>query len=317
MWQIEMEVRKKMKEILSENINIENMIYEIRGKQVMLDSDLAKLYQCKNGTKTINQAVQRHIERFPDDFYFELTLAEYRNFLRSQLGTSNLQSVEKGGRRYLPCVFTEQGVAMLSTVLRTDIASEVSISIMRAFVSMRKYFSSNLIEQRYIYNQVLKNTEDIKLLQESFKKIEEKKVVNEIYFNGQIYDAYSKILDIVKEAKSELIIIDAYTDKSILDIIRNLNCDVTLITKKKNSISQTEVRKYSQQYANLKVIYDNTFHDRYFILDESKIYHCGTSINHAGSKTFSINLLEDELVKSALIEKANHIIDSQSALTIS
>jgi len=142
----------------------ENMIYEIRGKQVMLDSDLAKLYQCKNGTKTINQAVNRHTNRFPERFMFQLTSEEFKN-LRFQIGTANYQMV-----RTLPYVFTEQGVAMLATILRTPVAEEISIQIMDAFVEMKKYISSNLIEQRYINNQVMKNTEDIKLLQESFSK---------------------------------------------------------------------------------------------------------------------------------------------------
>ena len=131
-----------------QELKIENMIYEIRGKQVMLDSDLGRLYECVNGTKTINQAVSRHKDRFPSDFYFQLTEEEY-NSLRSQVGTANNKS------RTLPYVFTEQGVAMLATVLRTSIASKMSISIMRAFVSMRKYISNNLLEQKYINNMVI------------------------------------------------------------------------------------------------------------------------------------------------------------------
>lgn len=285
--------------MILESINIENMIYEIRGKQVMLDSDLAKLYEVE--TRVLNQKVKRNIERFPEIFCFQLTDIELAN-LRSQFVISSLKK-GYGGRRYNPYVFTEQGVAMLSAVLDSKVAIETSIKIMTAFVSMRKYLSSNLIEQKYINNQVIKNTEDIKLLQESFKKFEEKKIVNEIYFNGQIYDAYSKILDIVQEAKKELIIIDAYTDKSILDIIRKVRCNVILITKNKNSITQTDISKYQKQYSNLRVVYDDTFHDRYFIIDSNIVYHCGTSINHAGSKTFSINLLEDELVRKALMEK--------------
>ncbi len=131
--------------ILKENIKIEDMIYEIRGKQVMLDSDLAKLYECANGTKDINKAVNRNIERFPNDFYFQLTYEEYKN-LKFQTGTSNLKT--HGGVRKLPYVFTEQGVAMLASVLRTSIASKISIKIMRAFVLMRKYIFSGLIEQK-------------------------------------------------------------------------------------------------------------------------------------------------------------------------
>ena len=285
------------KVILQDDIKIENMIYEVRGKEVMLDSDLARLYECVNGTKTINQAVKRHINRFPERFMFQLTKNEFKN-LQSQIGTTNYNM-----SRSLPFVFTEQGVAMLATVLRTSVAEEVSIAIMDAFVMMRKYMSNNLLEQRYINNQVMKNTEDIKLLQESFFKFEEKKKINEIYFNGQIYDAYSKIKDIISSAKKELVIIDAYADKMILDLIRDINVNVILIVKSNSLLTKLDIEKYNSQYNNLKIIYNNTFHDRYFILDKEVVYHCGTSVNHAGSRTFSINLLEENLIIKALIDR--------------
>ena len=251
--------------LTEDNINIENMIYEVRGKQVMLDSDLAKLYKCVNGTKTINQAVNRHLDRFPEDFYFQLTSEEFAN-LKSQFGTSSMKNTY-GGIRKLPYVFTEQGIAMLATILRTNVASKVSIDIMRAFVAMRKYISSNLIEQKYINNLVLTHDNDIKLLQQSFQKFEEKRKINEIYFNGQIYDAYSKIVDIMKEAKKEIIIIDSYADKTVLDMISKLSTKVILITKENNKLSELDISKYHKQYDNLEIIYNNTFHDRYIILD--------------------------------------------------
>ena len=269
----------------------------------MASTDLARLYECVNGTKTINQAVNRHLDRFPDDFYFQLTEIEFQE-LKSQIGTTKLSSMS----RVLPYVFTEQGVAMLATVLRTSIASQMSVSIMRAFVTMRKFISTNLIEQKYINNQVLKNTEDIKLLQESFQKFEEKRRINEIYFNGQIYDAYSKIQDIFKSATKKLIVVDAYADNTILDIIKRLNIKVIIITKKDNLLTDQDITKYNKQYHNLKVIFDNTFHDRYFILDKRVVYHCGTSINRIGYKTFSINLISDEEVRNSLINKVNKII---------
>ncbi len=299
-----------MNELVKTNIKIENLIYEVRGKQVMLDSDLGKLYDCKNGTKTINQAVTRNKERFPEDFCFQLTAEEYDS-LRSQIGTSN----KKGGRRYNPYVFTEQGTAMLASVLKTDIAIEMSVNIMRAFVKMRKYLSNDLIELKYMKKQILnnsdnisKNNKDIKLLQESFAKLNEKQKVNEIYFNGQIFDAYSKILDIFKSAKSSLIIIDAYADNTLLDIIKRLNIKVSLITKPNNLLTKQDIEKYNKQYHNLDVYYDNTFHDRYFILDNNIIYHCGASINRIGYKTFSINLINDKDICNALQNKINSII---------
>ncbi len=157
----------------------------------MLDSDLAKLYKCVNGTKTINQSVKRNIDRFPKDFYFQLTNEEFLN-LKSQFGTSSLNGY--GVVRKNPYVFTEQGVAMLASVLRTPIAVKVSVRIMHAFVIMRKYISNELIEQKYINNLVIKHEEDIKLLQEFFNKFEEKEKDNEIYFNGQICDAYRQMI---------------------------------------------------------------------------------------------------------------------------
>ncbi len=272
------------------------MIYEVRGKQVMLDSDLARLYQCANGTKSINLAVKRHINRFPERYMFQLTEHEL-SILRFQVETANINNKS----RTLPYVFTEQGVAMLATILKTSVAEEISIKIMDAFVAMRKYISANLLEQKYINNQVMKNTENIKLLQESFSKLEEKRKVNEIYFNGQIFDAYSKIIDIMREAKKELIIIDSYADKTVLDMIKNLEYKVILITKENALLKSLDIEKYSAQYNNLQVIYTNTFHDRYFLLDRKTVYHCGSSLNHAGSKTFSINILEDQLIKESLI----------------
>ena len=152
----------------NEQIIIENSIYEVRGKQVMLDSDLAVLYGCANGTKDINKAVKRNIQRFPERFMFKLTRDEYYEILRFQFGTLELEQGKYS--KYLPYVFTEQGVYMLSTILRSDLAIDVSIKIMDAFALMRKYVSTNLIEQKYINNQVIKNTEDIRLLQESFQK---------------------------------------------------------------------------------------------------------------------------------------------------
>ena len=290
-----------MNEIITkEDTKIENLIYEIRGKQVMLDSDLAKLYECANGTKTINLAVKRHINRFPERFMFKLTDEECNNI-------SRFQSETLKGRghniKYLPCAFTEQGVAMLSAILRTKVAEEVSIRIMDAFVKMKRYISNNLIEQKYINNLVLEDHDKIKLLETSFKKFEEKKKINEIYFNGQIYDAYSKIKSIFKEASKSLTIIDSYADNKLLDVIKLLDINVVIITKSNNLLTKEDILKYNKQYHNLKVVFDNTFHDRYFILDESTVYHCGSSINRIGYKTFSINVIQDKDICKLLLDK--------------
>ncbi len=172
---------------------------------------------------------------------------------------------------------------------------------------MRKFISSNLLEQKYINNLVLEDHEKIKSLEETFEKFEEKRKVNEIYFDGQIYDAYSKIFDIFKEAKNKLIIIDSYADNTVLDIIKRLKIKVLIITKPNNLLTSKDINKYNKQYSNLIVKYDNSFHDRYFILDDTTLYHCGASINRIGYKTFSINLISDINIINALMNKVNSI----------
>ena len=281
---------------LKEELNIENMIYEIRGKQVMLDSDLAKLYECKNGTKDINKAVKRNIERFPKNFYFQITEEEMKK-LWFQSGTANKMI------RSLPYVFTEQGIAMLSSVLHTQIAISQSIRIMDAFVKMRKIISSNLIEQKYINELVIKDNEMINLLEESFSKLEEKEKINHIFYEGQIYDAYSLLIDIFNGAKEEIIIIDNYADKSILDMITNLNVKVIIVTKKFNLLKDIDIKKYNRQYNNLKVIYSDKFHDRFIILDKKVLYHSGASYKDLGNKCFGINKIKDDEYLENIIEK--------------
>lgn len=289
--------------IVKNEEKLTNLIYEIRGKQVMLDRDLAKLY--KTETRVLIQKLKRNIERFPEEFCFQLNQKEFLNW-RSQNVMSNNDKI---GLRRPPYVFTEQGVAMLSAILNSEVAIEVSIAIMNAFVAMRKYIGVNLIEQKYINNLVLEDHNKIQVLEESFQKLEEKRKDSEIYFNGQIYDAYSKILDIFKSAKKELIIIDAYADKILLDIIKEVpNINVTIITKTPSLLSKTTIEKYNKEYHNLVIKYDNTFHDRYFILDNSIVYHCGASINRIGYKTFSITKIGDKEVIAALITQINKII---------
>ena len=288
--------------VVKKEEKLTNLIYEIRGKQVMLDRDLAKLY--KTETRVLIQKLKRNIERFPEEFCFQLNQKEFLNW-RSQNVMSNNDKI---GLRRPPYVFTEQGVAMLSAILNSEVAIEVSIAIMNAFVAMRKYIGVNLIEQKYINNLVLEDHNKIQVLEESFQKLEEKRKDSEIYFNGQIYDAYSKILDIFKSAKKELIIIDAYADKTLLDIIKEVpNINVTIITKTPSLLSKTTIEKYNQEYHNLVIKYDNTFHDRYFILDNSIVYHCGASINRIGYKTFSITKIGDKEVIAALITQINKI----------
>ena len=294
-----------MNEIVKENLTVEDLIYEVRGKQVMLDSDLARLYEVE--TKRINEAVKNNPEKFPERYSWKLSIDETVNISRSKFST--LKTKQGTNIKYGARVFTEQGVYMLATILKSKIATEVSIRIMDAFVAMRHYLSNNLLEQKYINNLVLEDHDKINKLEITLDKMQEKKVLNEIYYNGQIYDAYSKILDILNSAKKSLIIIDAYADKTLLDIIRNLKIKIVLIVKTKSLLSKQTIEKYNKQYNNLKVIYNDTFHDRYFIIDNKIIYHCGTSLNYIGKKTFSINLLSDETIKNSLINNINNIIN--------
>ena len=278
--------------ILENNKKIEDMIYEIRGKQVILDSDLARLYECKNGTKAINLAVKRHINRFPQRFMFQLTDKEYKD-LRFQSETS-----EYGGRRYNPYVFTEQGVAMLATVIRTEVAEEVSIKIMDAFVAMKKYISSSLIEQKYINSLVIEHEERLKLVEHTFSSFKEKN--NHLFFKGQIYDAYSLLIDIFNKAKKEIIIIDNYIDKNLLDVLKKIRVKILIITNKYNN---KDYIKYREQYKNITLKINNTLHDRFIIIDKKILYHSGASFKDLGKNCFEISKILDEEILVNLLKK--------------
>ena len=244
--------------VLKDDIN--NLIYEVNGKPVMLDSDLARLYDCKNGTKEVNQAVKNNPNKFPGRFSWKLTDEETEIFLVKNFD----QKKEKRGGRYKnPRVFTEEGVAMLATILKTDVAVEVSIRIMDAFVALRHYVGNNEYRLYNIESKLFEHEKNIQLLQDSFKRFEINKKTNEIFYNGQIYDAYSKIVDIFGDSKEELIIIDAYADKTMLDIIKSLNVKVILIVKTKSLLKQIDIDRYNEQYNNLELIFTDDFHDRY------------------------------------------------------
>ena len=277
------------------NTNIQNLIYEIRGKQVMLDSDLAKLYQCKNGTKEINQAVKNNLEKFPERFAFRITEKEY-NLLKSNILTSNT----KGGSRKGHTAFTEQGVAMLATILKTPYATQISIAIMDAFVSMKKYISTNLVEQKYINNMVLEHENEIKLLKNTFSSFNEN--TNHIFFEGQIYDAYSLLIDILNTASKNIIIIDNYIDKKFLDICSKIKENIIIVTKE---IDKIDLEKYNKQYNNIKVRISNKYHDRFIILDNKVLYHSGASFKDLGKKCFCISKIENESILNNLLNLIN------------
>ncbi len=275
---------------------IQNKIYEIRGQLVMLDSDLAILYNCINGTKDINKAVNRNKDRFPVDFYFQLSEDEFIN-LKFQNGTSSFNS-SHGGVRKLPYVFTEQGVAMLTSVLKTDVASKISIGIMRTFVMMRKYISKTLINS----NTIINNHENrIQKLEETFNKLEVKK--EHLFFDGQIYDAYSLLIHILSVAKEEIIIIDNYAGIELFDILKDIKCNIKIITK---NTSEELIKKYNKQYNNVEVIKNDIFHDRFILIDRKILYHSGSSFKDLGKKCFAINRIENNNITNELLKEINY-----------
>lgn len=268
------------------------MIYEIRCKQVMLDSDLARLYECSNGTKTINQAVKRHINKFPERYMFQITSEEFQKICGPKLGP------QKNKVRTLPYVFTEQGVAMLATILRTPVADIMSMQIIDAFVYMRKYLSSSNKDSMLVNheNRILK-------LEESFDKLSSKQT--SIIYDGKIYDAYSILIDILNSAKEEIIIIDNYANKELLDMLRTINKNIIILSKNLDSVL---LKKYNNQYSNISFINNNPLHDRYIILDRKDIYVSGMSLKDIGKKYSYIYKINEELFIDELLKRVDCFI---------
>ena len=296
--------------ILSNRLeDIKSLIYTIRGKQVMLDSDVATLYNYE--TKKINQAVKRNKERFPEKFCFQLNQEELLN-LRSHFETSSLESEKYGGRRYLPYVFTEQGIAMLSGLLKNDIAIKVSINIMDAFVELRKFIVNNGNMFNRLTNveyKLLEHDKKFNKIFDELQKNKEKDFQQMIFFEGQIYDSYSLIIDIIKSAKEKILIIDNYINDSILKMLtkKNANVNVRIITSENSNIAQIDIQKFNKEYPSLQLSKSNKFHDRFIIIDNKKLYHCGASLKDLGKKCFAISKIQDkEYIKQ--IELKNKII---------
>ena len=288
---------------IAETKEIRSLIYVVRGQQVMLDSDLAMLYQVE--TKVFNQAVSRNIERFPDNFRFQLTKEEF-DALRSQIATSN----GRGGRRYRPYMFTEQGIAMLSGVLRSDVAVQVSIRIMNTFVEMRRFIANNALLFEKVSNVELKQLEYQKSTDERFDKVfqyieDHAESEQKIFFDGQIYDAFSLITSIIQKAQKEIILIDGYVDVDTLNILakKNTGVDVKIFTYASAQLTNRDVANFSAQYPTLTVKRTQVFHDRFIILDGKTAYHIGASIKDAGKKCFGISLLEDPGMVADLLKR--------------
>ena len=225
---------------------------------------------------------------------FQLTKTEFLN-LRSQNAISSLSS-NYGGVRYLPYVLTEQGIMMLSGLLKSDIAVKVNIQIINAFVAMRKYISTSILEQKHINNLVLEHEEKLKIVENTLSKFKEKN--NHLFFEGQVYDAYSLLIDIFNESEEEIIIIDNYIDKNLLDILSKTEKNIIVITNKYNN---QDYDKYKKQYKNVELIINNTFHDRFIIIDKKILYHSGASFKDLGKKCFEITkIVEEELLSKIL-----------------
>jgi hypothetical protein len=273
--------------------DIRNKIYVIRGIKVMLDSDLAKIYGYT--TKDFNRQVKNNIERFDVDFRFQLTREEYINILRCKNCTLELEQGKYS--KYLPYVFTEDGIYMLMTVLKGEKAILQSKALIRIFRRLKDYvIDNNLIEQRYINSLVFKH--DNKLIEydskfeEIFSKFDSDDYLkNKLIFENHIYDAYSFLLDILNKSKKELIIIDNYCDKEILDLICNLKVNVIVISK---NINNKLINKYQNQYNNLTIKCDDSFHDRFIIIDKTKVYHLGSSLKDLGKKCSYISKIDNK-----------------------
>lgn len=271
-------------------------IYTLRGKQVMLDTDLAGIYHVE--TKVFNQAMKRNSERFPENFCFQLSSEEWEA-LRSQFVTLN------GGRgqhrKYLPYAFTEQGVAMLSAVLRSDIAIKVSIEIMNAFVEMRKTVLSHAALFQRLDKVELKQQEADLKFEEIFKALEGGKLQSEkgIFYDGQIFDAYTFVSDIIRSAERSIILIDNYVDDTVLTLLgkRKDNVSATIYTKSITNQLQLDLQRYNSQYPDIDVQVFSHAHDRFLIIDGIQLYHIGASLKDLGKKWFAFSKMNTEVNK--------------------
>lgn len=298
----------------------------------MLDSDVAMLYHYK--TKRINETVTRNKERFPENFCFQLTEEELKN-LRSQFETSSLedkmwfqfgttdikedrwsQSATTYGeenekyrsKKYLPYVFTEQGIAMLSGLLRNEIAIKVSINIMNAFVEMRRFLYNNgqiFSRLTTVEYKLLEHDKKFDQVFNEFQKANKKAFKQKIFFEGQIYDAYSLVINLIKRAKEKLLIIDNYIDDTILEMLlkKNKNVKVTILTSEKSNILKLDIEKFNKEYPILKVVISDKFHDRFLIIDNQELYHIGASLKDLGRKCFAISKMEDKNLIEKVVDK--------------
>ena len=290
-------------DVLSEQIDIQSMIKTIRGQQVMLDRDLATLYGVEN--RVLNQAVKRNVERFPEDFMFQLNKAE-EDDLKSQNVTSSW-----GGRRKLPYAFTEQGIAMLSSVLRSPMAVDVNIRIMRAFVAIRRFIISNAqlfqrletIEYHQLEMKQHQEQAD-KRIDEVFKRLDAKVLPTQgIFYDGQVFDAYHFVCDLIRKAKHNIVLIDNYVDDTVLTLLdkRETGVMATIYTQRISNQLQLDINRHNAQYPPIEIKQFSRAHDRFLLIDDD-VFHIGASIKDLGKKWFGFTLMRD-MTANELINK--------------
>ena len=288
---------------LPETVDIQPLIRIIRGQHVMLDRDLAVLYRVEN--RVLNQAVKRNSERFPEDFMFQLTRAEDDN-LKSQFVTSSW-----GGRRKLPYAFTEQGIAMLSSVLKSQTAVDVNIRIMRAFVSMRRFIATNSqlfqrLETIEYHQLEMKQHQEItdKRIDEVFKKLDANILpVQGIFYDGQVFDAYRFVSDLMRKAKLSIVLVDNYVDDTVLTLLdkREDGVTATIYTQRISNQFQLDIDRHNTQYPHIEIKQFNKAHDRFLLIDD-EVYHIGASIKDLGKKWCGFTLMRD-ITATELIKK--------------
>lgn len=296
--------------VLVETVDIGKLIHTIRGQQVMLDYDLAVLYGYE--VRTLNQQVKRNIARFPEDFMFQLTKEEVES-VKSQIVTSpdsNFFAGQEGGRRKPPYAFTEQGIYMLATVLKGEVAEQQSIFIMRAFREMRHFIANNALLFEKISAVELRQLEYQKSNDEKFDKVfqyieDHAEAEQKIFFDGQIYDAFSLLTSIIQKARKDIILIDGYVDVGTLNILakKNSGVDVKIYTFPSAKLTKADISNFNAQYPQLTVKKTPVFHDRFIILDGKVVYHIGASLTDAGKKCFAISLMEDSGVLADLMNR--------------
>ena len=293
-------------EILAPQIKIEDKILVIREQQVMIDRDLAELYGVE--TRSLNQAVKRNIERFPERFMFQLTDQEF-GFLRSQIVISKTET--RGGRQYLPYVFTEHGIAMLASVLKSETAVQISIKIIDAFVAVRHFLQNNykiFAEIDSIKKHQLEHDihliESDKRIDELFDKMDRYKIEYRqgIFFKGQIFDAYAKFESFIAEAEKEIVLIDNYVDLTVLERLTKKQKDakVTIYTRPKTEISALDIQKFNEQYPSVTLKYTENIHDRFLIIDSKILYHIGASIKDLAKKCFGFEIMDSSWITEIL-----------------